>query len=97
MQEIYQEASNQLEISVENVVAKLRVQLQDKKLNIDTVAQQSMTVEIVAFLLVKCLCNERQAFVQPYDEQEARARAMEIVKAAVIQYRGGNLVPSQNH
>ena len=92
MREIYQEASEQLNDSVVTVVNTLRKQIENNDFKPDKVAKQSMAVEIVSFLLVNCLIEERKAFVQ-CDEKEARSRAMEIVKAGVIQYRGGNLVP----
>ena len=93
MQKHYQKAADQLQKTVEEVVTTLRKEMHDEGLNLDQIAKQPMMVEIVSFLLVKCLSDERLTFAAFKDEQQARREAMEIVKAAVIQYRGKNLEP----
>lgn len=97
MQKNYQDAANNLQKPIEDVLAVLRNQLAESGLDIDKIPRQPMAVEIVSFALVNCLTNERLAFEPFADEQPARQEAMEIVKAAIVQYRGGNLVPKPKH
>jgi len=92
MQKSYQEAADQLQTSVEQAVTALREQMAADGLNLDSIPKQPMAVEIVSFVLAKCLTDERLHFSSS-EEQPAYAEAMNTVKAAVIQYRGGNLVP----
>jgi len=92
MQKYYQEAAEQLPIAVDDVLTKLRKQLAEDGLSIDKIPKQPMAVEIVSFLLVKYLVEERLTF-HFENEQKAHQEAMEIIKRAVIQYRGTNLVP----
>ena len=92
MQKYYQETAEQLSTAVDDVVTKFRKQLAEDGLSIDKIPKQPMAVEIVSFLLVKYLVEERLTF-HIQDEQAAYQEAMELVKAAVIQYRGTYLVP----
>jgi hypothetical protein len=94
MQKHYQDAADKLEEAVEEAISSLRTQMAG--LNIDKIAKESMAVEIVSFLLAKYLSDERQAFNSD-DRQRAHQEAMHIIKAAVIQYRGANLVPPSKH
>jgi hypothetical protein len=96
MQKSYQEAADELQKSVDNVLDTLRNKLANEGLNLDNIPKQPMVVEIVSFLLVKCLVEERLTF-DIVDKQQAYKEAMEIIKAAVIQYRGTHLVPPQKH
>ncbi len=97
MQKDYQEAAEKLEGALEEAISSLRTQMAGLNIdNIDKIAKESMAVEIVSFLLAKCLSDERLAF--DFDErQRAHKEAMHIIKAAVIQYRGANLVPPSKH
>jgi len=96
MQKYYQEAADKLEEAVEEAISSLRTEMANMGLNIDKIAKESMMVEIVSFLLAKCLSDERLAF--DFDErQRAHQEAMQIVKAAVVQYRGSYLVPPSKH
>jgi hypothetical protein len=92
MQKDYQEAADKLQQAVEEAVTALRKQLAEAGLDLEKIPKQPMAVEIVSFVLAKCLTDERLSFGFG-DEQQARKEAMTIVKAAVIQYRGKNLVP----
>ena len=96
MQKNYQDAADQLEKAVEEVIASLRKEMVEAGLNIDNIAKQPMAVEVVSFLLAKCLTDERLAF-NFHDRQQAHKDAINVVKAAVIQYRGANLVPPSKH
>ncbi|EDN66139.1 hypothetical protein BGP_1064 [Beggiatoa sp. PS] len=93
MQKSYQDAADELQKSVDNVLDVLRNKLANEGLNLDKIPKQPMTVEIVSFLLVKCLVEERLTFDIVENKQQALKEAMEIIKAAVIQYRGTHLVP----
>lgn len=97
MQKHYQDAANQLQTAVEEALMTLRKKLVNEGLNIDNIPKQPMAVEIASFALVNCLIEERLAFNSLEDPQKARQEAMTIVKAAVIQYRGKNLVPPSKH
>jgi hypothetical protein len=97
MQKYYQDAADELQKSVDNVLDALRNKLANEGLNLDKIPKQPMTVEIVSFLLVKCLVEERLTFDIVENKQQALKEAMEIIKAAVIQYRGTHLVPPQKH
>ncbi|KHD08331.1 hypothetical protein PN36_12490 [Candidatus Thiomargarita nelsonii] len=88
MQKDYQEAADKLEGAVEEAISSLRTQMAG--LNIDKIAKESMAVEVVSFLLAKCLSDERLAFDFD-DRQQAHKEAMHIIKAAVIQYRRQNI------
>ncbi len=97
MQKNYQNATNQVQKALKESLASLRENLTNEGLNIDKIATESMAVEVVSFLLVECLTEERMAF-HPFDGAEkAHQDALKIVKTAVIQYRGDNLVPPQKH
>ncbi len=96
MQKSYQEAADQLQTAVEQAVTTLREQMAADGLNLDNIPKQPMMVEIVSFVLAKCLTDERLRFSSS-EEQRAYAEAMNTVKAAVIQYRGGNLAPPAKH
>ena len=97
MQKYYQEAADKLQNVVEEVVTLLKKELVEKGVNTDAIPKQPMAVEIVSFALIKCLIEERLAFNEFEDEQQARIEALEIIKAAVIKYRGQNLVPPRRH
>jgi len=97
MQKSYQDAADELQKSVDNVLDVLRNKLANEGLNLDKIPKQPMTVEIVSFLLVKCLVEERLTFDIVENKQQALKEAMEIIKAAVIQYRGTHLVPPPKH
>ena len=93
MQKNYQDAADKLQIAIEETVTALRNQLAAEGLDIEKIPKQPMAVEIVSFALMGCLTDERLALVPLADEQQARQEAKEIIKAAVIQYRGKSLVP----
>ncbi len=93
MQQSYQEAADQLYKMLDEVLTKQREKLANKGLDMDKIPKQPMAVEIVSFLLVKCLTDERLAFDMFQQKQQANTEAMQIIKKAVIQYRGNNLVP----
>ncbi|OQY55478.1 MAG: hypothetical protein DRR08_04385 [Candidatus Parabeggiatoa sp. nov. 2] len=96
MQKDYQDAADKLQQAVEEAVTALRKQLAEAGLDLEKIPKQPMAVEIVSFVLAKCLIDERLTFSFG-DEQQARKEAMAIVKAAVIQYRGKNLAPPPKH
>ncbi len=93
MQQSYQEAADQLYQMLDEVLTKQRQELANEGLDMDKIPKQPMVVEIVSFLLVKCLTDERLAFDMFQQKQQANKEAMQIIKKAVIQYRGNNLVP----
>ncbi len=93
MQQSYQEAAEQLYKMLDEVLTKQREKLANKGLDMDKIPKQPMAVEIVSFLLEKCLTDERLAFDMFQQKQQANTEAMQIIKKAVIQYRGNNLVP----
>ena len=93
----YQDAADKLQIAVEKVLISLREQLAGKGLKIEDLPKEPMAVEIVSFALVKCLIQERLAFNPFVDEQQASQEAYDLIKTAVIKYRGANLVPPQKH
>ncbi len=97
MQKNYQDAADKLQTAVEETVTALRKQLAAEGLDIEKIPKQPMAVEIVSFALMGCLTDERRAFDSLADEQQARKDAMEIIKAAVIQYRGKNLAPPSKY
>lgn len=97
MQKNYQEAADQLQQAVAAAVTTLRKQLTDNGLNLDQIPKQPMAVEIASFVLAKCLTDERLVFNPVDEKQRAYQESLEIVKAAVIQYRGANLMPQQIH
>ncbi len=92
MQESYQEAAEKLQPVIEDILTAFRTQLADQGLDIEQIPKQPMAVEILSFALINYLTEER-LFFSSVEEQVARQEAMTIVKAAVIQYRGKNLVP----
>jgi len=93
MQQSYQEAADQLYKMLDEVLTTQRQELANEGLDMDKIPKQPMAVEIVSFLLVKCLTDERLAFDMFQQKQQANMEAMQIIKKAVIQYRGNNLVP----
>ncbi len=93
MQQSYQDAAEQLYKMLEEVVSKQRTELANDGLEVEKIPKQPMAVEIVSFLLVKCLTEERMAFDMFQQKSLAYEEAMEVIKRAVIQYRGNNLVP----
>jgi L-rhamnose isomerase len=97
MQKYYQNATNQVQKALKESLASLRENLTNEGLNIEKIATESMAVEVVSFLLVECLTKERMAFHSFDGAEKAREDALKIVKTAVIQYRGNNLVPPRKH
>ncbi len=97
MQKLYQEAADTLRKTVEEVIIKLRKELADEGLNINQIPKEPMMVEIVSFTLAKCLGDERLVFDPFQNNQQTYQEALEIIKRAVIQYRGNNLVPPSKH
>lgn len=93
MQQSYQEAADQLYKMLDEVLTTQITELAKEGLDMDKIPKQPMAVEIVSFLLVKCLTDERMAFDMFQQKQQASQEAMETIKKAVIQYRGNNLVP----
>jgi len=97
MQQSYQDSADQLYKMLDEVLTTQRKELAKEGLDIDKIPKQPMAVEIVSFLLVKCLTEERMAFDMFQNKPPAYQEAMEIIKQAVIQYRGNNLVPPLKH
>jgi hypothetical protein len=92
MEHSYQEAAEKLQPLMDDIVTAFRTQLADQGLDIDKIPKQPMAVEILSFALVNYLTEER-LFFSSVEPKIARQEATTIVKAAVIQYRGKNLVP----
>lgn len=97
MQARYQAAAQELQQTLKELVATFKTELITTGLNRNALLDQSIAVEIVAFALIDCLTAERLA-VNPFkDEQQMRQEALEVVKSAVINYRGYNLMPLTEH
>ena len=97
MQAHYQDAARELQATIKELVAAFKMKLITAGLNKDVLLEQSIAVEMVAFALIDCLIEERLA-VNPFeDKTQARQQALEMVKSAVINYRGHHLIPPVEH
>jgi hypothetical protein len=97
MQARYQAAAQELQETIKELVAAFKTELITAGLSRDALLEQSIAVEMVAFALIDCLTEERLA-VNPFEDKlPARQEALEMVKLAVINYRGHNLIPLTEH
>ena len=97
MQARYQAAAQELQKTIQELVATFKEDLITAGLNRKALLDQSIAVEMVAFALIDCLTAERLA-VNPFeDELQVRHDALEMVKSAIINYRGHNLIPLTEH
>lgn len=97
MQARYQAAAQELQETIKELVAAFKTELIATGLNRDALLDQSIAVEMVAFTLIDCLTEERLA-VNPFEDKlQVRREALKMVKSAVINYRGHNLVPLTEH
>jgi hypothetical protein len=97
MQAHYQAAANELQETIKELVATFKMELVKQGLNKDAVLDQPIAVEIVAFALINCLAEERLACNPFEDKLQAHQSALEIIRSAVIEYRGNNLIPPTEH
>ncbi|NJO17985.1 MAG: hypothetical protein HC877_20340 [Thioploca sp.] len=97
MQAYYQAAANELQETIKELVASFKTELLKQGLNKDVLLDQPIAVEIVAFALINCLAQERLAFNPFEDKLQAHQTALEMVRSAVIKYRGHNLIPLTEH
>lgn len=97
MQAYYQAAANELQETIKELVAAFKMELIKQGLNQEALLNEPIAVEIAAFALINCLAEERLA-VNPFEDKlPAHQEALEIVRSAVINYRGNNLIPPTEH
>ncbi len=97
MQADYQVAANQLQEQLEEIVSLFKQELTKQGLDIEVLSNQPIAVEIVSFALVNCLTKERLAADPFENESQAYQEALQLIKSAVIKYRGSRLVPPPTH
>jgi hypothetical protein len=97
MQARYQAAAHELQGMVKELVTAFKAELTTVGLNRDVLLDESIAVEIVAFALIDCLTEERVVVNSFENKLQARQEALEIVKSAVINYRGHTLIPLTEH
>lgn len=97
MQARYQVAAHELQGMVKKLVTAFKAELTTAGLNRDALLDESIAVEMVAFALIDCLTEERLVVNSFENKLQARQEALEIVKSAVIDYRGHTLIPLTEH
>lgn len=75
---------------IEEIIMVLKKQFESKGVEIDATLKQTMAVEMVALILVKCLTDERLVLNTLVDKQASSREAYEVVKQVVNQYRSNN-------
>jgi hypothetical protein len=87
----YEDSAENLYDEIDEIIMVLRKQFESEGVDVDDVLKQTMAVEMVALILVKCLTDERLILNSLVDKQEASREAYEAVKQVVMQYRKNNL------
>lgn len=91
MNKHYEDSAENLYDEIDEIIMVLRKQFESEGVDVDDVLKQTMAVEMVALILVKCLTDERLILNSLVDKQEASREAYEAVKQVVMQYRKNNL------
>lgn len=95
MNKYYEDSAENLYDEIDEIIMVLRKQFETEGVDVDDVAKQTMAVEMVALILVKCLTDERLALNALTNKQSASREAYEAVKQIVMQYRKNNLIITQ--
>lgn len=90
MNKHYGDSAENLYDDIDEIIMLLREQFEREGVNVDNVLKQTMAVEMVALILVKCLTDERLVLNATVDKQQASREAYDAVKQLVIQYRNNN-------
>lgn len=95
MNKYYEDSAENLYDEIDEIIMVLRKQFETEGVDVDDVAKQTMAVEMVALILVKCLTDERLVLNTLTNKQSASREAYEAVKQVVMQYRKNNLIMTQ--
>ncbi|OQW93580.1 MAG: hypothetical protein BWK79_10375 [Beggiatoa sp. IS2] len=95
MNKYYEDSAENLYDEIDEIIMVLRKQFETEGVDVDDVSKQTMAVEMVALILVKCLTDERLVLNSLTDKQSASREAYEAVKQIVMQYRRNNLATTQ--
>ncbi|MDM8546798.1 hypothetical protein [Candidatus Venteria ishoeyi] len=93
----YQQVADMLYQMLGPSIGKLREDLSAQGVAVEHISKETMSVELIAQVLVQALAQERLAFSEQGDLETASQQALKVVRDSLIQYRQSSVQDEVRH